>query len=149
MRIVLVEDDYLQSDWMCQKLQQAIPEVYLDCVSTESEFRLRFNEIADGEPDVVVLDVMLRWSDPGPQFIPPPDDVEKEGFYRAGLRCERMLADDERTTRTPVILYTVLEHADLKEELSTLPEHVQYLSKHSDLFPLEQKIRQLARKNMA
>ena len=149
MRIVLVEDDYLQSDWMCQKLQQTIPDAYLDRVSTESEFRLRFDEIADRGPDIVVLDVMLRWSDPGPRFVPPPDDVEKEGFYRAGLRCERMLAADERTARIPVILYTVLEHADLKEELSALPEHVQYLSKHSDLAPLQQKIRELAKRNMA
>lgn len=143
MRIMLVEDDYLQSDWMCTTLKHVIPDAQLECVSTESEFRLRFDEIADREPDVVVLDVMLRWSDPGPEFVQPPDDVEKEGFYRAGLRCQRMLAADQRTARIPVILYTVLEHADLKKELSALPEHVQYLSKHSDLGPLQQKIREL------
>lgn len=145
MRILIVEDDYLQADWIYAGLEQALPSAQFDRVSTESEFRSRFDEIANKGPDVVVMDVMLRWANPIPGLVLPPDDVQEEGFYRAGLRCERMLARDDRTSRVPVILYTVLERTDLNHELPSLPEHVQYLPKESDLGPLIQKITELTR----
>src|SRR6266850_8480467 len=109
MRILIVEDDYLQAEWIYGSLEQALPDAQFDRVSTESEFRSRFDEIANKGPDVVVMDVMLRWADPIPGLDLPPIDVQKEGFYRAGLRCERILARDDRTSQVPVILYTVLE----------------------------------------
>ena len=142
MRILIVEDDYLQADWVYAKLEQAFPDAKFDRVSTESEFRSRFDEIANMGPGVVVMDVMLRWADPSPELVLPP---KYEGFYRAGLRCERMLAGDERTSHVPVILYTVLERTDLNHELPSLPEHVQYLPKESDLDPLIRKIGELTR----
>src|SRR6267154_1778537 len=109
MKILIVEDDHLQAEWIHMSLAQAFPKAEFNCVRTEAEFRSRFGEIADNRPQVVVMDVMLRWEDPSPEITPRPDYVEAEGFYRAGLRCERMLAQDERTSHVPVILYTVLE----------------------------------------
>jgi hypothetical protein len=144
MTIVIVEDDYLQADWIYQKLNEAIPNANLEQVSTEGEFRSRFEEIVSKQPDVFVMDVMLRWADPDPN-LSIPEEVEKEGFYRAGLRCEAMVAADSRTSNVPVILYTVLERSDLNSQLITLPEQVQYLPKHSDISPLVQKIVELTR----
>ncbi len=146
MRLLIVEDDYRQAEWMHQKLKEALPDANLDPVTTEFEFQSRFDEIANSEPDVVVMDVMLRWTDPSPDLIPPPEEIEKEGFYRGGLRCEKMLAEDERTSGIPVVLYTVLERADLSKELPNLPQHVQYLSKQADLGPLVERIKELTRR---
>src|SRR2546425_8168130 len=112
MTILVIEDDYLQADWIRQKLTEAMPNANIRLIATEAEFRSQFENIANQDPDVVVMDVMLRWADPSPDLTPPPQDVREEGFYRAGLRCERMLAEDNRTSRVPVILYTVLELAD-------------------------------------
>lgn len=144
MRILIVEDDYLQAEWIYSNLAQEFPRAQFDRISTESDFRSRFDEIANNSLDVIVLDVMLRWTDPIPELVPPPDDVQQGGFYRAGLRCERLLACDDRTSHLPVILYTVLESSDLDHELRNLREHVQYLTKESDLSPLIQRIREIS-----
>ena len=143
MKILIVEDDYLQAEWIYEKLKEAIPEATFLRVNTELEFRSRFDEIANTQPDIAVMDVMLRWTDPSPDLTLPPVEIQKEGFYRAGLRLERLLAGDERTANVPVILYTVLERADLNHELSNLPARVQHLPKQSELTPLIQKIREL------
>jgi CheY-like chemotaxis protein len=141
--IVVVEDDYLQADWIQARLEEAFPQVNILPVSTESEFLRRFDEIASSRPDVVVMDVMLRWADPSPNIADMTDDVKKEGFYRAGLRCALTMAADARTAEVPVILYTVLEGADLKDEFRNLPPNVQYVPKQPELEPLFQKINEL------
>jgi CheY-like chemotaxis protein len=143
MRILIVEDDYLQAQWIYEKLKEGISDAAFVRVTTELEFRSRFDEIANTRPDVAVMDVMLRWTDPSPNVTLPPEEIQREGFYRAGLRLERLLAADDRTANVPVILYTVLERADLNHELSNLPARVQHLPKHSELTPLIEKIKEL------
>jgi len=145
MTIFLVEDDYLQADWICQKLREGIPDADVRLIPTEADFRSHLDQIASQQPDVVVMDVMLRWADPRPELEFPPRDVQEEGFYRAGLRCQRMLAEDSRTSQVPVILYTVLERTDLFRELPNLPQYVQYLAKQSDVSSLIEKIKELTR----
>ena len=80
-------------------------------ISTESEFRNRFEEIASNPPNVAVLDVMLRWSDLGPSVQERPDDVREEGHFRAGLRCQRMITSDPRTTGTRVVIIRFFRRA--------------------------------------
>jgi CheY-like chemotaxis protein len=130
MYILLVEDDPLQAALISEFLlhASAFPEAAVDRISTESGFRARFNDLAINNPDVVIMDIMLRWADPSPDFELPPDDIAEEGFYRAGLRCERMLSEDSRTNKIPVILYTILSNGDLTEELPDRPTTV-YLAK--------------------
>lgn len=145
MTIVIVEDDYLQADWIHKKLKEAIPDANLRHISTESEFRSSFEDIANEKADVVVMDVMLRWTDPSPDLHLPPDDIGKEGFYRAGLRCESLLANDQRTSNIPVILYTVLERTDLNHELRNLADNVVYIPKQPDVNPLIDRVKELTR----
>src|SRR5438876_10231917 len=104
MKILVVEDDHLQADWIHQNLRNAFPQVVLLHVSTEYEFRTRFEELAEEKLDAVLMDIMLRWADPPPDFSPPLPEIQEQGFYRAGLRCERLLAEDERTRDISVIL---------------------------------------------
>ena len=88
-------------------------------------------------PDVVVMDVMLRWTDPSPNLVEPPDDIKEAGFYRAGLRCAKLLREHVETKHTPVILYTVLERSDVHNNLDDLV----HLSKQADIGPLVGEIR--------
>lgn len=130
MRILLVEDDPLQVELIAEFLtaDSAFPKARIKRISTESEFISSFEDIATNAPDVVIMDIMLRWADPSPDFVLPPEEIAEEGFYRAGLRCEKLLARDPRTTDIPIILYTILSNGDLSEELPDRPQTI-YLAK--------------------
>lgn len=145
MRIVIIEDDHLQYEWVKNKIDQdqgLSGAVTVERISTESEFRERFQEIATNPPDIIIIDVMLRWRDPTPQGPLMPKEVKEGGFYRAGLRCEKMLAEDKRTSQITVIIYTVLSKEDLGNEI---PDRVNvtFLSKDSELQPLLQEVRKI------
>jgi CheY-like chemotaxis protein len=140
MRILIVEDDYLQADWFAQKIGERFGSVSLDFVRTELEFRERLEDFLTQPPDLVLLDVMLRWTDPSPTMVPAPPEVEAGGFFRAGLRCERLLRQSQRTQNVPVILYTVLEDGDLEAELEHVGKRTRYIPKDSDAQPLIEAI---------
>ncbi len=116
MKIMVVEDDYLQADWIQQKLELEIPGSKVKTISTECQFRDYFNIIISDPPDVIVMDVMMRWTDPDPEMRPAPHEVVQGLFFRAGLRCIKLLAEDQRTNKIPVILYTILGKNDLEDE---------------------------------
>lgn len=142
MRILLVEDDIIQSDLIREALGQEFPGGEVELIKTEHEFRSRLDAIAKRAPDIVIMDVMLRWTDPSPDQPPSPVDVREEGHYRAGFRCRKLLSERELTKDVPVILYTVLDHADISHELQDISMgEVQYLRKESSATPLLRSIR--------
>jgi len=141
LHILIVEDDYLQADWIRASLGKIFPRAQIELMHTEFQFRSALDSLAKTPPDVIVMDVMLRWADAGPNIPPPSEDVRKEGFYRAGIRCAKMLSSNERTREIPVILYTVLERADLESDIRSLPRNIIHLRKDSDAEPLGRLIR--------
>jgi len=146
MKVLVVEDDYLQADWIQRNLERALPGITIYYINTELEFRSRLDYIAGATPDVIVMDIMLRWANPDPNLQLPPEEVKEGGFYRAGLRCQKLLANDERTKDIPVIFYTVLEPYDLESELQQLSGNITYLRKESDLTSLIYRIRDLTQR---
>jgi CheY-like chemotaxis protein len=141
--IVIVEDDHLQEGPLQEYLGSAVPDADIETIGTELEFRRRLPALRERVPHVVVMDVMLRWTFPAPDAVPPPEDVATGGYYRAGLRCARLLADDPRLAAVPVILYTILERSDLERGGQTLPENSTYLGKTAELDVLSRKVRGL------
>lgn len=142
MRILLVEDDIIQSDLICEALGQEFPTGEVELIKTEHEFRSRLHDKGWRAPDIIIMDVMLRWTDPSPEQPPSPADVREEGHYRAGFRCRKLLSEHRRTKDVPVILYTVLDHADISHELQDITiGEVQYLRKESSAVPLMRSVR--------
>jgi CheY-like chemotaxis protein len=141
MNILVVEDDYLQGEWLCEELRRVFSRRPF-WINSESEFRARLDEIERDTPDVAVIDVMLRWTHPSPEMAARPADARD--IFGAGLRCQRLLASRPQTSSIPVILYTVLERVDLGE--ARLLPNVTHLRKESDLDALLQLIRQVVRK---
>lgn len=146
MYVILVEDDHLQAEWVESCLVAAFHGVTVNRISTESEFYSRLNDIVDSCPDVFIIDAMLRWADPSPAMQEPPREVKDEGFYRAGLRCQRKICEHEKAQYVPIILYTVLEELDLESALRDKPPNVAYLRKDSESEPLVEKIREVTRR---
>lgn len=142
MRAVIVEDDYLQADWLKQTIQSAFHGAQVDCIRTEYAFRQALADLRKSPPDVLLLDVMLRWTNPG-MDVSAPDDVREGQYYRAGLRCERLLREFPETKALPVILYTMLEGKDLKEDFTHLSSRTCYVGKDSDASQLIQTLRDL------
>lgn len=131
--LIIVEDDHLQEGPLEDHLQDAFPSAHVETVPTEKDFRLLLPRLRKRRPDAVVLDVMLRWAFASPDAPPPPADVEAGGYYRAGLRCAALMAEDDRLRDVPVIFYTILERTDLERDGSPLPDGIRYVRKSSDL----------------
>src|ERR1051325_11491658 len=142
MRIILVEDDYWQSDWISLHLKTNF-KVSPEQVFTEYDFHKQFESYMQKPPDAVIMDVMLPWTEAAEDMEPRPPKVKEEGAYRAGLRCRELLAGNERTKNIPVIFYTVLDKNDLESELQDLPENAVFLLKDSDAEPLIKEIRRI------
>lgn len=143
MRVVVVEDDSLQAESIAEALQRSFRDLRTELISTECEFRARVDALRSDPPDVFLMDVMLRWTDPTPDRLPPPTDVEQEGFFRGGLRCLQMILDAPEMNKIPVVVYSVLDREDVAREISAMPRHVLFLRKDSDERRLVMEIRSL------
>lgn len=131
LKILMVEDDPVQIEVMEEALRRGLKEARIDLIRTEHEFCSRLEKIAANPPDVAVIDVMLRWTDPSPDLPKPPPEVVAGGHYKAGVRCQALLGSRPDTRKIPVILYTVLEQDDFKEH-PIEGQRVERLSKESD-----------------
>ena len=139
MRVVLVEDDHLQARWVTETLERAFSHVKVVPVRTEAEFYSIIDGLGSKPPNVIIMDVMLRWTDPAPDMTIPPENVRREGFRRAGLRCVEKLLERDATKHIPVILFTVRSYGDLESPPDV--ENVLYVSKESEPEELINRIR--------
>jgi hypothetical protein len=146
---VVVEDDHLQEGPIADNLAGLYPDTTVEAFATEEQFRAHLPRMREAVPDLVVRDVMLRWAYPRPGLAAPPDDVVAGGYYRAGLRCARLMLDDERLRRVPVVLYTILERNDLERDGQTLPSNATYVGKNSEPDVLSRHIRSRLRDHSA
>lgn len=141
--IVIVEDDHLQAGPLQEYLEAAVPDAHVDVLSTEHAFRERLPAMREAVPDVVVMDVMLRWDSPSPGQPAPPRDVQDGGYYRAGLRCAELMLADEKLSAVPVVLYTILERTDLERDGRVLPRNSTYVGKSSEIDLLISKVKRV------
>lgn len=129
MTILVVEDDHLQLRWVVSELQQEFPNAEINEIRTEYEFNTKLTKIAKSQPDIILMDIMLPWTEPSPEMPEAPYEVEEQGFYRAGFRCQKLLNENEKTRDIPILLYTVLSKDDLKTEIDSLSPNVMHLQK--------------------
>jgi len=129
MKIVIVEDDFLQAGNMRGWLTEAWPSAEVVLLETESAFRQAVPLFEQSPPDIFIMDVMLRWADPGPDMIAAPEDVHADGYHRAGMRCAENILATECLNTVPIVLYSVLDGSDLADSLDQFPQHVKSLQK--------------------
>jgi CheY-like chemotaxis protein len=143
--LVVVEDDHLQEGPLQDKLEEAFPDARVEAIPTERAFRDRLDDLRSRRPDLVVMDVMLRWDLPSRDAPDPPPEVVAGGYQRAGLRCAELMAADPALAAVPVVFWTILEHSDIERDGRTLPARSRYLRKSPDLDLLIRTARELAR----
>ena len=96
---------------------------------TEYDFRNMLSTVESIMPDVILLDIMLRWTNPSPNMPEYPEEVKEEGFYTAGFRCQKILSSNSKLMHIPIIFYTVLDRVDLQDKLKEVPKTVTLLTK--------------------
>jgi CheY-like chemotaxis protein len=138
LRVLLLEDDAQQRRDLEHLLEHEF-HAKVESRATESEFRDAFEKIAANPPDLAVLDVMVRWTNPTRESISLPDEAQKP--ETAGLRCAQMLRESERTKDVKVILYSVLPKEHLGER--NIPAGVDAVVKETDFEDLLSKISEL------
>ncbi len=111
MRILIVEDDQLQLEDIRHAMRTRYPDAELLEIRTEQEFRQRLDDTAADPPDIIILDVMIRWIRRGKSSSPNPYDTSQN----AGFRCARLL--DDRGIRVPIIFVTMLDRKDFDSEV--------------------------------
>jgi DNA-binding response OmpR family regulator len=69
----VVEDDKMQYQFLHNALRESktLGPLRVVRISTEKGFNDRFEEIAADKPDVILMDIMLRWADPEPNLPLP------------------------------------------------------------------------------
>lgn len=125
MYILIVEDDEPQFNLVKSGLEKlrSFSNARIERIATEFDFQKKIEKIAIEKPDIIIMDVMLKWTFPSRVMPPSPGDMD-----RAGIRCEKLLSENEETKNIPVILYTVLSKDDLNNELPKRT-NVKYLDK--------------------
>lgn len=146
MRILVVEDDSLQADAIISILATTFPRDTVELIRSEYEFRTKVADIQNHMPGVIVMDMMLPWCTPRVDIPPPPEDVLRDGFFRAGFRCQKLLEGNEKTKEIPIIFFTVLEKGDLRPQLRDQSKEVIYLQKDDKIDPLITLIREKAKR---
>ena len=118
-RILIIEDDSTWCQWLETSIKRDLAELWpeVEVVESEAEFVLKwvpgFDAGSKKRPDIIVLDIMLRWTDPDPEQSPRPPNVVEGGFMRAGLRCLDMIKRHGKLSKSHVIIVTVLSQEDL------------------------------------
>jgi len=123
-KILILEDDATMSDWLQESIERDFvnmnPEV--EVLESESEFVLQwvpqFEKSPKHPPDVIVIDIMLKWTSPARNQPPRPLDAIKGGYVRGGLRCFDLIRNHHLLSRSHVILLTILTKNDLDNVLS-------------------------------
>ncbi len=138
----MVEDDHLQKGPISDRLSEAFADAEIDLIDTEERFRERLIQFRSALPDIIIMDVMLRWASPRPD-VQAPQDVLEGGYYRAGFRCAELLGMDPELARVPVVMYTILEKSDLERDGLQFSPTWSYLRKSADLDMLIRRVKDL------
>jgi DNA-binding response OmpR family regulator len=143
MKIVwVVEDDSLQRVTICTAIKEKFNAHIIE-LSTEYEFRQQLENLAEPYPELIVLDVMLPWTKPMEDMPEAPKEVKENRFYRAGMRCEKLVRKKRAVKHIPIIIYTNLAQEDIQDDLNKLSNntHTVYLGKSSEIKELLDKIK--------
>jgi len=129
MKIVLLEDDQEQAAYVSQRLEAAFAGTDIQLLDSEASFIDWTHANATAPPDLFIIDVMVRWSQPGVTVFYSSPREAGETFERAGIRCVSLLQRNPRTAVVPVVLYSVLHRLDYVSLLDALPPHYSILKK--------------------
>ena len=147
MRVVILEDDNGQAKAIRMAIEGAFPGAKVLIMSSESSFRDEVPAIVADPPDLLILDVMARWTTPD-DMREATADVVAGGYHEAGLRCVKRLHDhaseqEREAFLPPILFYTILSQQDLRNASISTPSGTELLTKQPEIAPLIERVRHM------
>jgi CheY-like chemotaxis protein len=128
MRVVLVEDDYLEAGQIRDVLNEQYARVDLVEYATELDFVAALPTLGENPPDLVIMDVMLPRQRASTNVVAPPEERRGEPL-RSGIRLLAKLQQSAKLRGVPVIIHSALPWQDLETDLFNRPDHVIFVQK--------------------
>lgn len=144
MKALLIEDDYYFAEEIVTDLETAVPELrgQVEIIRTEKDLRDRLMSSRPPRYQFIVLDIMLTWGDASPK----PEEVVVGGYFKAGLRCLKLLRGHSELAKTPVIIHSAREPEGISKELGAegiSMDHIDFVTKSGDPAPLVEAVQRL------
>jgi len=142
-RIIVVEDDHEDATCIRDELHASL-NAYVEVIPCEKDFVDVLPALGQKKPDIIIFDVMLRWATSSEELERDveqrkvPQDVIKDGFIRAGLRCVARLKARDDTKDIPYLVYTGLKINSFPEGVIHVPD---IITKSDDIKPLIAAVR--------
>jgi CheY-like chemotaxis protein len=105
--VLIVEDDIEIAEAIKTYLTLGYTNVRITLIHTLSDFIDKFSQIVKDKPDIILMDIMLIWTNDKNTQTKMPDDV-----YRGGLKCLKLLQSQEKTKYIPVVIISALRTED-------------------------------------
>ena len=129
MRVLIIEDN----EYHAKRVKGCLENIFVDTnvaiLKTEHEVLTAIDQIATENPHVIILDIILPWCDVSPDMPELPGGYEKEGPYRAGVRCLKAFLSHTTLQHVPIIVHSVVDGDALNGLLDKVPPNVIFLSK--------------------
>ena len=130
MRILLVEDDYLDAGAIRDLLAEHYRNVEMIEVANEADFVASLSDLEENPPDLVIMDIMIPWQRPSASLIAPSQGANPDPL-RTGIRLLAKLQESSRLRNSPVILHSALEWHDVESDLKNSPDHILFVHKEA------------------
>ncbi|HXR46035.1 MAG TPA: hypothetical protein VN784_01230 [Candidatus Limnocylindrales bacterium] len=114
-RIVLLEDEEIYAKELQEQLLPLIAPLDIEWCSTEVVFMSNLATWADEPPLLFILDMMVRWADPGTAAPKQPEEVHSH--FRSGIRCYRHLRKHSVFAKTPILFSTVVSTEQFQQDI--------------------------------
>src|SRR5579871_3410136 len=81
LKIVVVEDDHLDREWIEGELKEHFRGAAIELIETERKFCEQLEHLAQHSPNIIILDIMLKWDTPreDQRVVDVPKQVREEG----------------------------------------------------------------------
>jgi len=114
-----LEDDPLSFEYVKAELARHLSTQHLELVRilNESDFLAKTDDIIKARPPWILLDCMVMWAHPAPNAPSLPPEVEREGYYEAGLRCGALLRS--KGYQGVLVFYSILEEDWIQEQVES------------------------------
>lgn len=140
MKIILVEDDFQQSQSVADVLARSFSDAKIVQIATEQDFMAALPEWQVNPPDLFIFDLMLPWA-----FVGDAEVIAKpEGDFRtAGVRCAKAALVETGTKNVPMIIHSIVTADVIRDALGVSPSNLAIMSKDSSISNLVLMVRSL------